>query len=127
MIDADLSKYFDTIPHANVLPTFAFHQVAHVKDHDVLEAGAYTLNKAMGDFCGPDERLKAIGYLPLSLGPQRAGEIMDQGLKDGCFSFMVDTNEPADDKLSFTHPDFDAAWATSQLWMPSITEICSQC
>jgi predicted TIM-barrel fold metal-dependent hydrolase len=94
-----------------VLPTFAFHQIAHVKDHDVLEAGAYTLNKAMGDFCGRDERLKAIGYLPLSLGPQRAGEIMNQGLKDGCFSFMVDTNEPADDKLSFTHPDFDAIWA----------------
>ena len=31
-----------------VLPTFAFHQVAHVDSMDELEAGAYTLNRAMG-------------------------------------------------------------------------------
>ena len=95
-----------------VLPTFSFHQVAHVDDHDLLEAGAYTLNKAMADFCSKDERLRAIGYLPLSVGPQRAKEILDQGLLDGCFTFMVDTNEPNDDNPSFTHPDFDPIWAT---------------
>ena len=34
-----------------VLPTFSFHQVAHVGDMDALYAGARTLNKAMADFC----------------------------------------------------------------------------
>ena len=94
-----------------VLPTFAFHQIAHVDARDVLAAGAYTLNKAMADFCRHDPRLKAIGYLPLSLGPVQAGEIMAQGFADGCYSFMVDTNEPDDSAMSFTHAEFDPIWA----------------
>ncbi len=95
-----------------VLPTFAFHQVAHVDDEDVLTAGAYTLNKAMGEFCSHDERLRAVGYLPLSLGPERARAVMDQGFKDGCYTYIVDTNEPDVDNPSFTHPNFDPVWAT---------------
>jgi predicted TIM-barrel fold metal-dependent hydrolase len=94
-----------------VLPTFAFHQIAHVGEHDLLDAGAYTLNKAMGEFCAHDPRLKAIGYVPLSLGPTKALAIARQGFKDGCYTFMIDTNEPDDNALSFTHPDFDAFWA----------------
>ena len=95
-----------------VLPTYAFHQIAHQEDDALLEAGAYTLNKAMAEFCSKDDRLKAIGYVPLSLGPERALRVLEQGLLDGCYSFMVDTNEPDDDKPSFTHPDFDPIWAT---------------
>ena len=94
-----------------VLPTFSFHQIGHAANDDVLEAGAYTLNKAMGDFCAHDERLKGTGYLPLRLGPERALQIMRQGFRDGCYSYIVDTNEPDDAGLSFTHPDFDPIWA----------------
>lgn len=94
-----------------VLPTLAFHQVAHVKDDDVLATGSVILNKAMGDFCRHDPRLKAMGYLPLSLGPERAKEIMDQGFADGCYSYIVETNEPNDDRPSFTHQAFDPVWA----------------
>jgi predicted TIM-barrel fold metal-dependent hydrolase len=94
-----------------VLPTFAFHQVAHVDDPKVLEAGARTLNRAMGGFCADDSRLKAIGYLPMSLGPDTAAKLMRDGFAAGCYSFMVDTNEPDDDAPSFTHPDFDPIWA----------------
>ena len=94
-----------------VLPTFSFHQIAHVDDPAVLEAGARTLNKAMGDFCAQDERLKAIGYVPLSLGPEVAAALMQQGFVDGCYTFMVDTNEPNSESRSFTHPDFDPVWA----------------
>jgi predicted TIM-barrel fold metal-dependent hydrolase len=94
-----------------VLPTFSFHQIAHVNDPAVLEAGARTLNKAMGDFCAQDERLKAIGYVPLSLGPEVAVALMQQGFVDGCYTFMVDTNEPNSESRSFTHPDFDPVWA----------------
>ena len=94
-----------------VLPTFAFHQVAHVGDDARLEAGARTLNAAMGRFCAHDPRLKAVGYLPLTLGPDVASNLMAQGFADGCYSFMVDTNEPNDERPSFTHPDFDQVWA----------------
>ena len=37
-----------------VLPTFSFHQIAHTDDLEVLEAGALTLNKAIGSFCEAD-------------------------------------------------------------------------
>ncbi|MEM8497966.1 MAG: amidohydrolase family protein [Pseudomonadota bacterium] len=94
-----------------VLPTFSFHQVAHADQPDVLEAGARTLNKAMGDFCSHDDRLKAIGYLPLTLGPDIASRLMQQGFADGIYTFMVDTSEPNPDKQSFTHKDFDPVWA----------------
>ncbi|MCZ6643001.1 MAG: amidohydrolase family protein [Gammaproteobacteria bacterium] len=94
-----------------VLPTFSFHQIAHVDDPAVLEAGARTLNKAMGTFCAHDDRLKAIGYVPLSLGPELALKVMRQGFDDGCYTFMVDTNEPNAESISFTHPDFDPIWA----------------
>jgi predicted TIM-barrel fold metal-dependent hydrolase len=94
-----------------VLPTFAFHQVAHTDDFDALEAGALTLNKAMGEFCSHDPRLKATGYLPLRLGVERARAVMAQGFADGCYSYIVDTNEPDPTAKSFTHPDFDPIWA----------------
>lgn len=94
-----------------VLPTFSFHQIAHVDDPAVLEAGARTLNRAMGTFCSHDDRLKAIGYVPLTLGPELALKVMRQGFDDGCYTFMVDTNEPDAERLSFTHPDFDPIWA----------------
>lgn len=95
-----------------VLPTFAFHQIAHVSDLKVLEAGARTLNRAMAEFCAKDDRLFAIGYIPLTLGPKIALELMQDGFRDGCYTFMVDTNEPSNEKLSFTHPDFDPVWAS---------------
>ena len=94
-----------------ILPTFAFHQVAHVNNLEVLEAGARSLNSAMGKFCASDDRLKAIGYIPLSLGPEISIELMKKGFDDGCYTFMVDTNEPNPNNRSFTHPDFDPIWA----------------
>jgi predicted TIM-barrel fold metal-dependent hydrolase len=93
-----------------VLSTFSFHQIAHSNDSEVLEKGSRTLNRAMGSFCSSDDRLKAIGYIPLQLGPDKALDIMKQGFEDGCYSFMIDTNEPSDESLSFTHPDFDPIW-----------------
>jgi predicted TIM-barrel fold metal-dependent hydrolase len=94
-----------------VLPTFSFHQVGHCTDPAVLAAGARALNRAMASFCAHDDRLRAIGYIPMSLGPAKAGELLDQGLQEGCYSFMVDTNEPNPKGRSFTHPDFDPVWS----------------
>lgn len=97
-----------------ILPTFSFHQVAHVEDPAVMAAGTRALNRAMGGFCRHDDRLSAIGYVPLSLGPGEALAIMDEGLAAGCYTFMVDTNEPDATARSFTHPDFDPIWARFQ-------------
>ena len=94
-----------------VLPTFSYHQIGHEKDAEVLEAGARTLNRAMGSFCAADERLRAVGYIPLTLGPEIAVQLMQEGFEAGCYTFMVDTNEPDRKKRSFTHPDFDPVWA----------------
>jgi len=93
-----------------VLPTFAFHQVAHTQDLSLLALGARVLNRAMGAFCAEDDRLFAIGYLPFSVGPAEAASIMDEGLAAGCYTFMVDTSEPDPAAPSFTHPDFDPVW-----------------
>ena len=94
-----------------VLPTFSFHQTVHAATDEALGATAATLNKAMADFCAHDERLRAVGYLPLNLGPDTARQIMDQGFADGCYTFMVPTNEPDPAKPAYTHPDFDVIWA----------------
>lgn len=94
-----------------VLATFTFHQFYHSPDADVREAGTRALNRAMGNFCKNDSRMRAVGYVPLSFGPEKALEIIEQGLADGCYSFAVDTNESNDQGRSFTHPDFDPVWA----------------
>ena len=94
-----------------VLPTYSFHQMLHVATDEALTATSMTLNKAMADFCADDPRLKAVGYLPLNLGPEVAKAIMDQGFDDGCYTFMVPTNEPNPEHRSYTHPDFDVIWA----------------
>ncbi|HIG69975.1 MAG: amidohydrolase family protein [Myxococcales bacterium] len=94
-----------------ILPTFSFHQIAHEKDPKVVANGARVLNRAMGNFCAHDERLFGIGYAPLSVGPEEASAIIDEGFAAGVHTFMIDTNEPDPNARSFTHPDFDAVWA----------------
>ena len=94
-----------------VFSTFSFHQIAHQADPKALEVGARVHNRAMGRFCADDHRLLAGGYVPLSLGPEVAGELLDEAFADGCFTVMVDTNEADPEARSCTHPDFDPVWA----------------
>ena len=49
--------------------------------------------------------------MPLSLGPDVAGALLDEAFADGCYTVMVDTNEADPEARSFTHPDFDPVWA----------------
>ena len=94
-----------------VLGTFSFHQVAHVDDAQALEVGARVYNRAMGRFCADDERMLAGGYVPLSLGPDIAGALLDEAFADGCHTVMIDPSDPDPHGRSFTHPDFDPVWA----------------
>lgn len=109
---ADRSHALDVLGFERqiVLGTFSFHQVAHQQDAKALEVGARVHNRAMGRFCADDDRMLAGGYVPLSLGPEVAGELLDQAFADGCFTVMVDPSDPDPDARSFTHPDFDPVW-----------------
>ena len=49
-----------------VFPTFALGQFARSHDPAVRYGGTRALNRAMAEFCATDERLLAVGYLPLN-------------------------------------------------------------
>jgi predicted TIM-barrel fold metal-dependent hydrolase len=91
-----------------VFPTFALVQFAFSKDADVLYGGARALNRAMADFCQPDPRLKAVGYVPLN-DPERAVATLDDALDDGIAAVWVSSEAPGD--FSPAHIDLDPFWA----------------
>ncbi len=107
-----------------VLPTFTFHQFYHDPDPAVREAGARALNRAMGNFCRNDRRMRAVGYVPLGFGPEKAVEMIDEGRASGCYTFAVDTNESDGSARSFTHADFDKVWAKfAEHRIPVVTHV----
>jgi predicted TIM-barrel fold metal-dependent hydrolase len=91
-----------------VFPTFALAHFSLSKDHDVLYGGTEALNRAMVDFCGPDPRLKAVGYLPLN-DPLRAAEVVEHALQLGIAALWVPSDAPGG--FSPTHVDLDPVWA----------------
>ncbi len=91
-----------------VFPTFALVQFALSRDADILYGGARALNRAMADFCAPDPRLKAVGYVPLN-DPARAAETLDDALEDGIAAVWVSSEAPGD--FSPAHVDLDPFWA----------------
>jgi predicted TIM-barrel fold metal-dependent hydrolase len=92
-----------------VFPTFALVHFASSKDPDVLYGGTEALNRAMADFCAPDGRLKAVGYLPLR-DPERALATLEAALETGVAALWVPSDAPGD--FSPTHVDLDPVWAS---------------
>jgi uncharacterized protein len=91
-----------------VFPTFALAHFSRSKDPEVLYGGADALNRAMTSFCAPDERLKAVGYLPLN-DPVRARRCLDEALTAGVAALWVPSDAPGD--FSPTHVDLHPVWA----------------
>lgn len=91
-----------------VFPTFALGQFARSKDLDVLYGGTRALNRAMAAFCSGDERLLAVGYLPLN-DPQRALGELDAALDAGVAAVWVPSEAPGD--ISPAHVDIEPVWA----------------
>jgi predicted TIM-barrel fold metal-dependent hydrolase len=91
-----------------VFPTFAVEQFAHSKDLDILYGGSVALNRAMVDFCAPDPRLKAVGFIPLN-DPERALSTLDEALDAGIAAVWVPSDAPGD--FSPTHVDLAPFWA----------------
>ena len=80
-------------------------------DRDLLYGGAAAHNRAISDFCREDQRLIAVGFLPLD-DARSAERTIDEGLKLGCGTFWIPAG-PAGDK-SPTHHDFDGVWGRLQ-------------
>ena len=78
-------------------------------DRDLLYAGSRAQNRAMASFCSADERLVAVGYVPLQ-DPARAVELATEAIGQGCGAIMVPSTAAGD--RSPTHPDLDSFWAT---------------
>ncbi|HZU74922.1 MAG TPA: amidohydrolase family protein [Acidimicrobiales bacterium] len=79
------------------------------EDLDVYYGAVRALNRAMVEFCSEDERLMAVGYVPL-VDPERAVTETRFAVEAGCAAVMVPTVAPPD--RSPTHPDYDGVWDT---------------
>ncbi len=90
-----------------VFPTFSIGQFAFSKRLEKLYGGTDMLNRRMADFCRDDERLLAVGYVPLR-DPGLALEAVRDGIKQGIKAFWV-SSDPIDDR-SPSHLDHDPIW-----------------
>jgi len=93
-----------------VFSTFAATQFLG-EDRDLLYGGTRAHNRAMADFCADDERLIAVGFVPLD-DPERAREEVREAIRLGCGAILVPSAPPRD--RSPTHPDYDGVWGTLQ-------------
>ncbi len=110
-LDADVrSRVLDAlgISAQLVFPTFSLVQFASSKDPDVLYGGTRALNRAMHEFCAGDDRLLAVGYLPLN-DPARATEELEVALAPGVAAVWVPSEAPG--AVSPAHVDLEPVWA----------------
>lgn len=94
-----------------VFATFATTQFSG-HDPEVLWAGTRAHNRAMGEWCGQDQRLVGVAWIPLN-DPARALEAVEDALRFGCGALHV-PSVPARGSKGPTHPDFDPLWARAQ-------------
>jgi predicted TIM-barrel fold metal-dependent hydrolase len=110
---AERSRALDLLGFSGqlVFSTVAHHQFYWDQDLDVLYGGTRAHNRAMADFCSTDERLYAVGLVPLT-DPERAAIEAAEAIELGCRSILVPSAPPKD--RSPSHPDFDALWSVLQ-------------
>jgi predicted TIM-barrel fold metal-dependent hydrolase len=89
-----------------VFSTFAATQFAG-PDLEVLYGGTRALNRAMAEFCGDDERLIAVGFVPWD-DPEQTVAYAKEAIELGCGAILV-PSAPGPDK-SPTHPEYDGLW-----------------
>ena len=78
---------------------------------EVLYGGTRAHNRAIADFCRGDNRLLAVGFVPLDI-PELAEKEIDEAIKLGCAAIHIPSLPPA--KKSPSHPDFNGVWARLQ-------------
>src|SRR6202035_3857231 len=67
----------------------------------VLYGGARAHNRAMTDFCAGDNRLIAVGFIPLDV-PELAEREIEEAIRLGCGAVQIPSIPPAG--MSPTHP-----------------------
>jgi predicted TIM-barrel fold metal-dependent hydrolase len=92
-----------------VFSTFSSGLFAFAADLDLVYGGASAHNRMMSDFCGADERLVGVGFLPLN-DVERALSCIDEAVALGCGAFWVPHAATAG--RSPAHKDNDPIWAT---------------
>jgi predicted TIM-barrel fold metal-dependent hydrolase len=90
-----------------VFSTFAPTQFAG-NDLELLYGGARAHNRGMADFCAADQRLIAVGYVPLD-DPDLAAAAVDEAISFGCRAILVPSVPPKE--KSPTHPDYHRVWS----------------
>jgi predicted TIM-barrel fold metal-dependent hydrolase len=91
-----------------VFTTFAGSQFNQADDMDVRYGGARALNRGIAEFCAGDERLIAVGVVPLA-DAERALIEAKEAIRLGCGAIWVPA-APGGDR-SPGHADFDPFWA----------------
>jgi uncharacterized protein len=103
-----------------VFSTFAPTQFLD-DDPELLYGGTRAHNRAMGEFCADDERMIAVGFVPLQV-PARAIEATEEALAFGCGAILVPSHPPR--THSPTHPDLDGVYARLQdAGVPLVTHV----
>jgi predicted TIM-barrel fold metal-dependent hydrolase len=103
-----------------VFSTFAPTQFLD-SDPDLLYGGTRAHNRAMAEFCAGDDRLIAVGFVPLNV-PERAVEATEEALAFGCGAVLVPSHPPR--THSPTHPDLYGVYARLQdAGVPLVTHV----
>lgn len=90
-----------------VFTTFAGSQFMPSQDLEVKYGGARALNRGIAEWCAADQRLIAVGVVPLD-DPEQAEREIDFAIKAGCGAIWVPA-APAGER-SPGHPDLDRVW-----------------
>jgi predicted TIM-barrel fold metal-dependent hydrolase len=90
-----------------VFSTFAATQFAG-GNPDLVYGGARAHNRGMAAFCGEDQRLLGVGYVPWG-EPELVIKEAAAAIDDGCAAIMVDSAPPRD--ISPFHLDYEPLWA----------------
>lgn len=104
-----------------VFSTFSLGLFAFSEDLDAVYGGTSAHNKMMADFCGADDRLVGVGFLPLN-DPDRSLAALDEALELGCGALWV-VHAPSSGR-SPAHVDHDPVWrAVEEAGVPVVLHI----
>jgi predicted TIM-barrel fold metal-dependent hydrolase len=78
---------------------------------EVMYGGTRAHNRAIADFCSHDQRLMAVGFVPLDI-PELAEREIAEAIRLGCSAIWVPAIPPP--TMSPTHSDMDRIWARLQ-------------
>ena len=113
MDTAERSRALDLLGFTSqlVFSTFSVGLFAFSDDPDVVYGGARAHNRMMTAFCGDDDRLVSVGFLPLN-DPQQSLRTLAEALDLGCGAVWV-AHAPSSGR-SPAHIDNDPVWAAVQ-------------